>query len=461
MGLGDRVAELEEVVARFQETVAKKDKVIAEQAERIKELEVALEAAQRAGKRQASPFSRGEPKPDPKRGGRKSGEAHGRHGHRMAPARGPDLDLDAPVPSCCPDCGGEIEHDRDAEQWQTEIGEVRPVIRRFRVGVGHCKDCGRRVQGRHPDQTSDALGAAGSQLGPGVKAWAAFLHYSLGLSWAKVQKLMARLGIATTAGALCQAAERSASTDLVPVHQELVRGANSSPVVVMDETGWRIGGRSAWLWEATNPDLTVYWVARGRGFEQACEVIDEDYDGTIVRDGWVVYQRYKKASHQTCLAHLLRRAKNLEEMLPRWATSVPSQAKTLLKDALAARELSPKKRFAKAAELAEQLDELCQSPAKHEEVRKFLAHLQREAPAMFTFLKDDGVDATNWRGEQAIRPAVVNRKVWGGNQTDLGADTQGTMMSIIRTAAQHGVDAIDYLASRARGPDPGLAVLLG
>ena len=34
-------------------------------------------------------------------------------------------------------------------------------------------------------------------------------------------------------------------------------------------------------------------------------------------------------------------------------------------------------------------------------------------------------------------------------------------MSVIRTAAQHGVDAIDYLTSLARGPDPGLAVLLG
>jgi len=64
---------------------------------------------------------------------------------------------------------------------------------------------------------------------PGAKAWASFLHYSLGLSWVKVQVLMARLGVVTTAGALCQAAGRSACTDLVTVHQELVARANSSP----------------------------------------------------------------------------------------------------------------------------------------------------------------------------------------------------------------------------------------
>jgi len=466
--LDERVAELEAIVARFQETVdslraeiAKKDKALATKDERIKELEETLAEARRSGKRQAAPFSKGGPKDEPGRPGRKAGEAHGRHGHRMAPTSPPDLELDAGLPPCCPFCGGDVEHERDAEQWQVDIGEMKPVTTRFRVGVGRCRECGRRVQGRHADQVSDALGAAGSQVGPRAKAWGSFLHYSLGLSWAKVQALMARLGIVTTAGALCQAAERSACTDLVPVHQELVRRANSSPVVVMDETGWRVGGKSAWLWEATNAELTLYWVAKGRGFDQACEVVEAGYAGTIVRDGWAPYRRYEKARHQTCIGHLLRRCHEMEEDLPKWARPVPRRAKTLLVDALAARELTPAARQVAAVELAERLDELCQARSGHEAVRRLLAHMAKEAPAMVSFLGDDRVDATNWRAEQAIRPAVVNRKVWGGNRTDRGGRAQGTIMSVIRTAAQHGIDVIDYLASRARGPDPGLAVLLG
>jgi transposase len=313
--LEERVAELEGIVAHFRQTVAelqeelrKRDRTISAQAERIKELEAALEESHRAGKRQASPFSKGEPKPDPKRPGRKSGDAHGRHGHRMAPAGPPDRELDASLPSCCPDCGGEVEHERDAEQYQVDIGELKPVTTRFRVQVGRCKRCGRRLQGRHPEQTSDALGAAGSQVGPTAKAWASFLHYNLGLSWVKVSRLLTRLGVPATAGALCQASVHQACTDLVPVHQELVRVANSSPVLVMDETGWRINGDHAWLWEATNAVVTLYWVARGRGFEQACEVIDAGYDGTIVRDGWCVYPCYEKAKHQTCLGQYGARA---------------------------------------------------------------------------------------------------------------------------------------------------------
>jgi transposase len=212
---------------------------------------------------------------------------------------------------------------------------------------------------------------------------------------------------------------------------------------------------------ATNAELTLYWVARGRGFDQACEVVGAGYAGTIVRDGWAPYRRYEKAKHQTCLGHLLRRCHEMDQDLPKWARPVPRRAKTLLLDALAARELTPAGRQAAVAELAERLDELCQARSSHEAVRRLLAHMAKEAPAMFSFLGDDRVDATNWRAEQGIRPAVVNRKVWGGNRTDRGGRAQGTIMSVIRTATQHGVDVIDYLASRARGPDPGLAVLLG
>ena len=70
------------------------------------------------------------------------------------------------------------------------------------------------------------------------------------------------------------------------------------------------------------------------------------------------------------------------------------------------------------------------------------------------------MQATNWQGEQAVRPCVVNRKTFGGNRTAAGARTQGVITSIIATAAKNHRDVIGYLAGRARAPDPGLAILL-
>ena len=85
------------------------------------------------------------------------------------------------MPTACPDCGGSVEVTHVASQYQEEIPEVRPIVRRFDIEVGRCSQCRRRVQGRHVLQTSDALGAAGAQLGPGVVALVVELHTEMGV----------------------------------------------------------------------------------------------------------------------------------------------------------------------------------------------------------------------------------------------------------------------------------------
>lgn len=417
---------------------------------RIAELERLLSESRRSGKRQAAPFSKGDPKEEPAKPGRRSGEAHGRHGHRMAPVV-IDREVEVPLPSCCPDCGGDVELNHVADQYETDLPEMRPKTTRFRVPVGRCRRCGKRVQGRHGEQTSDALGAAGVQVGPNAKAWAAWLHYGLGLSFQKSSRLLARLGINISAGALCQSAQ-STSTALVPVQGAIIEKVNSSKAIVPDETGWRVAGEAAWLWAVDTSEATCYWVADGRGFEEATVVISPDYDGVIVRDGWAPYRKFDKASHQSCLAHLLRRCHEMIEDLPTGDRHVPRRVRDILTEALDARDLPPDKIEAVVADLSERVEMLHDDAHPNDDNRRLVAHLYAEREALFTFLKIPGTDATNWRAEQAIRPAVVNRKVWGGNRTWRGAETQGRIMSVLRTAAKQGTDPIEYLARLARAP---------
>ena len=87
-------------------------------------------------------------------------------------------------------------------------------------------------------------------------------------------------------------------------------------------------------------------------------------------------------------------------------------------------------------------------------MRRFAAHLRVELPALLSFLFDSTVDATNWRAEQAIRPAVVNRKVSGGNRSDRGAETQQVLASVVRTARQRGCNATNVLVEILRAPQP-------
>jgi transposase len=94
-------------------------------------------------------------------------------------------------------------------------------------------------------------------------------------------------------------------------------------------------------------------------------------------------------------------------------------------------------------------------PGSVADVRQFASHLAVEFPALFTFLLDaTAIDATNWRAEQALRPAVVTRKVCGGNRSWRGAATQQILASVLRTAHQRQLDARALIVGMLRDPRP-------
>ena len=152
---------------------------------RSEHLKQQLDAARRAGFRQAAPFAKDRPQGRGGRPGRRAGAHYGRQACRPRPAQ-VDETCRAPAPAACPDCGGAVELSRVATQYQEDLPVVRPIVRRFDIEVGHCSQCRRRVQGRHRLQSSDALGAAGVQLGPEVVALVVRMHTHLGVPLAKV-----------------------------------------------------------------------------------------------------------------------------------------------------------------------------------------------------------------------------------------------------------------------------------
>lgn len=424
--------------------------------ERLKE---ELEMARRRATRQAAPFSRGLPKEHPERPGRKPGLAYGRRAHRQAPAR-IDITHDAPLPPRCPDCGGAVTRRRVVSQYQEDLPVQRPVVHEFRVAVGQCRQCHRRVQGRHPRQTSDALGAAAVQLGPQAVALTVILNKQCGLSFGRIVHLLRdRFGLTVTRGGLVHAVHRAAR-QAQPTYQALCATVRGSPVVTPDETGWKVGGHPYWLWAFATPDTTVYAIEDGRGFAQAARLLGADYAGVLQRDGWAPYRQFVHAAHQTCLAHLLRRCRTM--MLDHPYHPFAPQVQGLLQAALATRDryqagtVSDQglavARGAYVNRLAGLLD---RRPSRLADARRFAAHLTTEFDAVFGFLFDPTLDATNWRAEHALRPAVITRKTCGGgNRTLHGAQTQQVLASVLRTAHQRGLDTTALFVTALQAPRP-------
>lgn len=423
----------------------------------IERLTRALAAAVRAGKRQAAPFSKGAPTPQPRRSGRRAGRAHGRHGHRRPP-REIDETIEVRLPAHCPACGGGLRETRVADQIQEDLPVVRPHVRRFRVHIGHCGDCGRRVQGRHPLQTSDALGAAGTQLGPQAVAWLVLLNKQFGLSHGKTAAVLRDwFQLDVQPSGVTQALHRVAR-HAAPTYAQLQAQVRGSPMVSPDETSWKVGGRLWWLWAFVTPRAVVYAIQPGRGFAQAAAVLGADFAGVLVRDGWQGYRPFAAAGHQTCLAHLLRRCRDLRDTHPRAAW--PRRVRALLQAALRLRDryqrggVSARGLAARRQRLTQRWRRLITHAPTTGELYDLAVHLRREAAAVFCFLADPSLDATNWRAEQALRPAVVNRKVSGGNRTARGAATQQILTSVIQTARLRGLSPRRVLVDLLHAPTP-------
>ena len=73
---------------------------------------------------------------------------------------------------------------------------------------------------------------------------------------------------------------------------------------------------------------------------------------------------------------------------------------------------------------------------------------------MFTFLYGPGLEATNWRAEQAFRPMLVPRPVWGGNRTANGAPAQSILLSILQTCRQQNRPVLPLLLRLLCSPRP-------
>src|SRR3982750_1763225 len=257
---------------------------VAELEARVAELPRSLDAALRAGKRQAAPFRKGPPKPNPKPPGRKSGDAHGKHGHRSPPSEQVAECHEAPLPDACPHCRGLLVETGTADQFQTEIPRT-PLIRKFPVHIGRCESCGKRTQGRHPLQTSDALGAAASQIGPDAQAAAAVLHTRMGLSHGKVASVFQTLfGITLTRGASAQIDLRAAAR-LEPDYHRILDDVRASERLAAGGTGGGIGGHPAWLHVWFGDRATAYAIDSHRSAAVLGRVIGPDWDGILSHDG--------------------------------------------------------------------------------------------------------------------------------------------------------------------------------
>lgn len=447
-----RIAELESELAQALAAI-----------EKLKRLNELLrgenEELKRAGKRQAAPFARRKLVEHPKRPGRKAGQ--GKFSRREKPTPKQVDETKVAKLSGCPKCGGRLKDIHQHEQFVADIPKIRPIITRYVTFSGYCVDCHKRVRSRHPEQISQATGAAGVLVGPRAKALASDLKHRLGVSYGKVSEtLNDAFELPVNRSGWCQA-DRRLARQAQPVYRNLIRVARCSSVVHADETGWRIGTMPGWLWVFTNSEVTVYAIRDNRSSDVVIEILGEKFKGILASDCFLAYDNKKLADwlKQKCLSHLLLDLKEIQECKTGRAAQFARDGTALLRAALVLKAEKPKldpALFARRAQTLEtQLDTLIskQRQLKDPDNLRFARRLRKQRPHLLRFLYVDGLEATNNRAERQIRPAVIIRKTNGCNRVKQGAESHEILASVLVTCRQHDVPILDYMVSLQRSDE--------
>jgi transposase len=243
--------------------------------------------------------------------------------------------------------------------------QPQPEVRLYAVHVSQCGNCGRRVRGRHPEVAPDQHGATAHRVGPRVRALAHILHYVHGVPVRKTPPIIADLtGVRLTQSAITQDAMKQSKRAVGATYEALRASVRKQAVVHTDDTGWRVGGETAFLMAFVNASLAVYQVRPQHRNEEVRELVPGDFPGVLVCDRGRSYEaeQLQNIAQQKCLAHLIRNAAKLEREKTGRAAQFSRGLKELLQKALA---LAARQQELKAAAYCRQVKAIKQELTTH------------------------------------------------------------------------------------------------
>jgi transposase len=378
-----------------------------------------------------------------KRPGRKPGHPGSR---RPRPAR-----VDRQVEhraEVCPRCGGPLCRCQETRTRYTEdIPEIQPVVTEHVIHRDWCPQCRTKVEPVVPDALS------GATLGNRVLTLSAWLHYALGNTLSQIVEVFNfHLQIKLTPGGLLRMWYRLAEI-LYPWYEQIRREALDSSVLHADETGWRVNGKTHWLWCFANSMSSFFLIDRSRGSPALRKFFHEEFGGTLVSDFWGAYNAVVCAKRQACLVHLLRDLEHVDKYKTPGADwpAFAKQLRRLLGDAIRLwyrrDEHSAETYASRRARIGVRLTTLIETVQECKQAKRLIKRLRRHQNDLFTFLDQPGVPFENNLAERSIRPAVIIRKNSYGNRSQHGADTQAILMSIFFTLKKRGHNPVKVICN--------------
>jgi transposase len=389
-----------------------------------------------------------------KKKGKKKGKAGARKGHRghRQQMLDPTESVVVKPKRCGCGCGRFKELRPFYLHQEIELPEIRVQVTHFVLHRGRCARCGRLNKAQIPDGHRTGYG-------PRLTALVGEMAGIQGNSRTTVQEfLRSVLNVSVSKGAIQKMIDRS-SRALKAHHEaigDVVRGAE---VNFVDETSWWRKGALEWLWAMVNAH-GAHFVVHPRRSREAFEALVQDWHGTLVSDGYGLYRKWP-GLRQSCLAHLIRKAKGLaerkKEAVANFGRKVASELGRLCEMARGSPTVGRYRAwYARFSHL------IAQHTRRKDEAGKFARRLLKEMDSLVVFLYEAGVEPTNNRAERALRFGVLWRKRSQGTDSEKGDRWVERVLSLKQTCRIRGqatypilVDAVRRSVSDHRAADLG------
>lgn len=365
-------------------------------------------------------------------GSRPGGAKPAHKGHSRGLAEVPDK-MEDHRPTHCRHCGLPFAEDEAGavigEYDEIDLPEIKPIVSRHRRLKCRCAKCGKTTAAPMPQA------AQGTPFGNRIHALALYLKSNQLFSYQRLQGAFADLfGLSLSQGALMNMFKRT-----VPIfaagRDRALAALRRADVVACDETGARIEGCNAYHWVFCSSKAIVHTAE----FSRAAQVVRDTMDGhqpeVWISDRYTAQQGHGRL-HQTCLAHLDRKARFVAEhgrdltgmRLQLWFDRAFRLASNIAN--LAAATVKGHKRS-----LKRDLDAILADATDCPLARDLLGQIRRARNQMLTFCDFAGkVDATNNVSERALRPSVIQRKVTNGYRAKWAADAEAALRSTVDTS---------------------------
>jgi transposase len=393
------------------------------------------------------------PRPRGKGSGRKRGGQDGHEGRyrRLLPPEQVD-EFAEHWPDRCRSCAHEFaETDRvdAAEPARRQVAELPPIAVRVTEHRLHrvcCPECAAVT-------TAEPTAASRWAFGPRLQAAVVTLAVRNRVSRRATTELARELfGVEFSTGTVDAIVQRAGEALAAP-HTRLEQELKRSPVVNIDETGWKTGGDRRTLWGALSRTTAVFRIAAGRHASEAQTMLGERYDGIVCSDRYPGYDYLDPTRRQICWAHLLRDFTGHHEGIGEQADFGSAGlviAHELFKawqqfqedghrPALQAR-VAPLQ-----AKLRVELEHASRKSTKTKYHRQFARNLLKRWPALSTFTHTKGVEPTNNHAERGLRGAVIYRKLSLGTQSDHGERSVERLLSASITCRLRQQSLFAYL----------------